>query len=111
MDPTLDYRQLVKNLLLEYAKLKPAYGEFAARVLFDDEHASYALVEFGWLDRRRVHDSLIHIHIIGDKIWVQQDSTEDGVANDLVEAGIPKDKIVLGFRPEKLRPYTGFAVN
>jgi hypothetical protein len=31
--------------------------------------------------------------------------TERGVANDLVEAGVPKERIVLGFQP----PYTGFA--
>ena len=111
MDSILDKRKLVKNLLTDYSKLKPAYGDFESRLVFDDEHGSYTLLEFGWLDNKRTHDSLIHIDIIDDKIWIQQDSTEDGIAYELVEAGVPKANIVLGFRPEKLRPFTGFGVN
>ena len=30
----------------------------------------------------------MHVEIKGDKIWVQQDGTEDGVAADLLAAGI-----------------------
>jgi len=30
--------------------------------------------------------------------------------NDLIAAGIPKDKIVLGFHSPDVRPYTEFAV-
>ena len=111
MDTLLKYRGIVKELLLDYAKLKPAYGEFDSRVIFDDERGSYALLEFGWLNKGRVHDSLIHIDIIEDKVWIQQDSTEDGIALELVAAGIPKDQIVLGFRAEKVRLHTEFAVH
>jgi hypothetical protein len=33
------------------------------------------------------------------------------VALDLVEAGVPREDIVLGFRPADIRPYTGYGVN
>lgn len=36
------------------------------------------------------------------KIWVQQDGTEVGIANELVELGVPKKDIVSGFNPPKL---------
>ncbi len=36
---------------------------------------------------------------------------EDGIANDFLAAGIPKDKIVLAFHPPSVRPYTEFAVS
>jgi hypothetical protein len=49
---------------------------------------------------------MIHFHI-----WIQCDDTQEGIANDLLEAGIPKEDIVLGFRHPKVRPYTGFAVD
>ncbi len=39
----------------------------------------------------------------------QYDGTEHGLANELVEAGVPRDRIVLGFKPPEVRPYTGFA--
>jgi hypothetical protein len=51
------------------------------------------------------------LEIINDKIWVHRDGLEDGIANDLVAAGIPKSQIVLGFHAEDVRPYTEFAVN
>ena len=34
---------------------------------------------------------------------------EEG-ADDLLDAGIQKDQIVLGFQPPDIRPYTEFAV-
>ena len=48
---------------------------------------------------------------IDDKIWIQRDGIEEGMATDLLNAGIPKDKIVLAFQPEYIRPLTEFAVN
>jgi hypothetical protein len=53
---------------------------------------------------------LIHIDLIGDKIWIQYDGTEDGVANTLVELGVPKQDIVLAYHSTFLRQYDGFAV-
>ncbi|WP_372478204.1 element excision factor XisI family protein [Nostoc mirabile] len=59
---------------------------------------------------RRVHGCLIHIDIIDGKIWIQRDGTEEGVATELVKAGITKDRIVLGFRSEELRKDSEFAI-
>jgi len=64
----------------------------------------------GWLNDRRVHSSLVHIDIINDKIWIQRDGTEHGIAKELVAAGIPKDRIVLAFHPPEIRPHTEYAV-
>ena len=44
-----------------------------------------------------VHGSLVHLDIKGGKVWIQRDGTEHGVAQ-LLEAGVPKDHIVLAFR-------------
>jgi len=64
----------------------------------------------GWDGQRRVHGSVLHIDIIGGRIWIQHDGTSPGVAIELAEDGIPKDDIVLGFRPAHLRHHTGFGV-
>lgn len=111
MDSRITYQTAIKQILSEYAKYTPAYGEIASRLSFDDEHGSYALLQVGWDGDEYVHGAVIHIDLIGDKVWVQYDGTEEGVATELVAAGIPKDAIVLGFRPPEVRPFTGFAVN
>lgn len=41
-----------------------------------------------------------NIYAIDVKTWIQRDGTEYGITNELVAAGIPKDKIVLAFHPE-----------
>ena len=46
-------------------------------------------------------------HLIFDQ---KRDGTEIGVANELVEAGVPKTDIVLAFYAPYRRPYTEFAV-
>ena len=47
---------------------------------------------------------------VGFSRWIQQDGTEDGIATDLMVAGIPKERIVLGFKRPESRKYTEFAV-
>ena len=41
----------------------------------------------------------MHLDIIDGKIWIQHDGTEIGVANELVEMGVPKEDIVLAYHP------------
>ncbi|KHD10911.1 hypothetical protein PN36_15795 [Candidatus Thiomargarita nelsonii] len=109
MDTRLNYQTLIENILLDYAQYKPAYGEIEPQVVFDEPRVRYTLLEMGWDNKKYVHDCIIHVELINDKIWIQYDGTEEGIATDLVEAGVPKYDIVLGFRPQKLRQYTGFA--
>jgi XisI protein len=52
--------------------------------------------------------NLIHIVIRGGYVWVEEDNTELEVAARLIEEGIPKDRIVLGFQAP-IRTLEGFA--
>ena len=53
----------------------------------------------------------MHMDIKDGKIWIQHDGTEIGVANELVELGVPKEDIVLAYHAPYQRVYTGFAEN
>jgi hypothetical protein len=110
MDTLIDAREVIKRIICEYAALKPSYGEIESEVVFDDHRGHYELIRYGWDGQKRVHGCLLHIDIKGDKIWIQHDGTEEGIAPELVEAGIPRDRIVLGFRHPDLRRQTDFAV-
>ncbi len=54
--------------------------------------------------------SAIKMRLPYDRVWIQQDGTEDGIAGELIQAGIERERIVLGFHPAWKRPITGFAV-
>jgi hypothetical protein len=111
MDKLAEYRQIIKNILNEYAAIPFSYGEIDQQVFVDQEENNFFLFNIGWQNKKRIHGCVVHIAIINDKIWIQQDGIEDGIANDLLAAGIPKDKIVLAFHPPNVRPYTEFAIS
>lgn len=110
MDTLTAYRKIVQETLQKYVDLKYAYGDIHNEALFDPTADRYMVVSVGWEGMKRVHGCLIHIDIVQDKVWIQRDGTEDGVADELVEGGIPKDHIVLGYKEPEIRKFTDFAV-
>jgi hypothetical protein len=52
---------------------------------------------------------VLHLDIIGDKIWIQHDGTNRPVADELLRVGVPREAIVLGFYPAYARKHTDFA--
>jgi len=110
METLNKYREIIRKVLEEYAGIPYAHGDIQTEIVIDRANDHYLLVNVGWRDDRRIHGSIVHIDIINGKIWIQRDGTEDGIANELVKAGIPKHDIVLGFRAPEVRRYTEFAV-
>jgi XisI protein len=64
----------------------------------------------GWNQQKRIYGTTIHLDIQDEKIWIQQNTTEFDLASDLVEMGVPKQDIVIGFHTPKMRQLTGFAI-
>lgn len=112
MDKVAQYRQIIQDILLAHSQIQPAYGEIEMGVLFDRERDRYQVLRAGWLQKKRVYGVLIHIDIKGEKLWIQYDGTEIGVANELLEQGIPNtEDIVLAYHSPFIRQYDGFAVS
>lgn len=103
MDALSQYREIVEGCLREFAAVKYAIQDLSNEAVFDRQQDRYVVMSMGWDNRKRVHGALIHIDIIDGKVWVQRDGTEEGIACKLVEAGIRREDIVLGFRPAELR--------
>ncbi|MFO0602841.1 MAG: XisI protein [Polyangiales bacterium] len=110
MDAVTRYRALVRGVIEDYARTRPANGDIDVEVLFDAERDRYELMHVGWDGPRRVHGSVLHLDIIGGKIWIQHDGTNRPVADELVRAGVPRDAIVLAFHPPYARVHTDYAV-
>lgn len=110
MDKLENYRNIVEKILREHAALPYAYDDIERRTMFDREADAYLLYIVGWGNRRRYHGIVTHIDIINDKIYIQHDGTEDGIATDLEAAGVPKSDIVLAWHEPELRKYTEYAV-
>lgn len=111
MDTQLKYTEIIKSILQKHANDRTALPDgYQSQVLFDDERGQYLVLDIGWNGDRYLHSTPIHLSLVDSKIWVQYDDTDEGIAGDLMEAGVPKNDIVLGFRHPKVRQRTGFAV-
>jgi hypothetical protein len=103
------YRSIVRKVIEDYASCKPSNGEIETEAIVDREHDHYEVMHVGWDGVRRVHGSVIHLDIRDGKVWIQYDGTNRPVAQALVEEGIPREGIVLGFHPPYVRKYTAYA--
>jgi ketopantoate reductase len=104
-----DYPAILRKIIENYAAIKPAFGDVESEVIIDESKGHYELIERGWSKENRVHGCLMHVDIRNGKFWIEHDGTEYGIANELVDAGVPKEHIVLAFHAPDLRQYTEFA--
>jgi hypothetical protein len=100
------YKHCIKKLLSEYEPLKSPWSNI--ELLFDDERMSYMAMRVGWLKHKRIHLCLVHIDILGDKMVIQCNNTENMVVTELVEMGIPKENISCGFIPPEAQIHDDF---
>jgi XisI protein len=109
MAKLVEYQQYIQEMLGKYASYKPAYGEVEVETIFDTVRDHYQIVYIGWENKRRVYGCSIHIDIKNEKIWIQWNATEIDIADELVEMGVPKQDIVVGFHAPSIRRFTDFA--
>ncbi len=110
MDRLKRYRQIVQEVLREYHQINEKSGSTIESALaFDEVQDQYLLLLMGWRKDERIKSVMIHIRLKDDKISIEEDWTEDGVATDLLQKGIPREEIVLAFHPPHVRKYTEFA--
>lgn len=103
-----DKRLAIREIISYYAQFKPSVGKIETEVIFDEANDHYELMESGWAGIYRVHGSSIHIDIRKGKVVIQHDGTPDSIADQLLEKGIPREEIVLAYKPPTIRPYSPF---
>jgi hypothetical protein len=103
---SLTLQNMVEKLLSEWKDF--AYPDDGV-LSFDRTNNHFMLLWVGWHGQRRVHNVILHLDIVDNKIWIQADNTPNGVAPELEEAGIAKEQIVLAFYPLEHRQHTSYA--
>lgn len=112
MDQLTNYQALIKRLLTQHVEAdnqQPTPGVESV-LIADDEGGHYVWLNLGWFQRERLNAPTVYVRLKNGKIWIEEDWTEFGIANELMQAGVPKEDIVLGFHPEYVRADTEFAV-
>ena len=111
MDKLENYRRYIQQILEHYA----GYGDLTEGIeretILDVSNDHYQLVNVGWRGERRIYGCLLHFDIKKGKIWIQQNWTENNVAQELVDLGVSQNDIVLGFQSPYKRQLTEFATD
>ena len=93
----IEYQTCIKHVLQRYAALTTERA--SVETIFDDAQMRYLAIRIGWNQEQRIYLCLVHIDICQDHVVIQCNNTEDLIAAELAELGIPREKIVLGFIP------------
>ncbi len=114
MEEITEFRQIIEKVLTERADFyrnvnAQRSDENMVETVFDRKRNSYVLFNIAWEKHERTYYPVAHLDIINDKIWIQKDTTEEGIATDLELLGVPKDKIVLAFHSPAMRKYSEYA--
>jgi XisI protein len=112
MDHLNQYRAIIQQILQEYHQLQQASADadWESVLLVDRAEDRYLLMRLGWQGTTRINRNTIHVRLKNQKIWIEEDETEDSVATELLQLGVPHQDIVLAFHPPPLRQYTEFAI-
>jgi len=111
MDNITKYRQVIEDILRQRATTKLANLRGAApHLIIDKEKDEFILLWAGWTGDHYKHGIMFHLQIKNNKIWIHEDRTDFDIAGRLVDAGIPKSDIVLGFVEPLVRDSEGFAM-
>ena len=111
MEKLKKYQEIIVTYLEEYAAIPYANSPgIEKQVIADPKRNHFQLVVVGWNKTKFEHATIFHFDIKNGKIWVQQNWTEQPIADELVKRGVEKSDIVLGFLPEYAREMSGFAV-
>lgn len=109
MDKLEQYRLIIQQLLQEYANFFKD-DEIESELIFDLIKDHYVMIDVGWKNDRWIYGCILHFDLKNDKIWIQHNGTEFDVAEELVNKGVPKSDIVIGFHSPFKRQFTDYAV-
>ena len=111
MEKLISYQNAIKQILTEYERISSQVpvAEVDEELIFDDERKQYLWFNIGWKEGKRVKGVSVYIRIKNDKIYIEEDWTEEGMATELMRKGIASSDIVLAFQPPEMRKFTEFA--
>jgi hypothetical protein len=112
MDLAKKHKEIVKSVVLEIADMASSSDPIEVQTIIDEERGHYILFSVGWENTNWVYGTFVHIDVkVDGKVWLQHDGTDLKVGDLLIQKGIPKNQIVVGFQPPHMRELMdGFAV-
>src|SRR5690349_18742868 len=91
------YRQIIKRLVGRIAAIPVSQPGIEMLCALDEERDQYLLLTTGWRGNDRQWGVHLHVRICDGKFWIETDMLEEGITPGLLEAGVPREDVVLAF--------------
>ena len=112
MDSKIEaYSLIVASWLTEFVESRNSSSGTDYELVIDHVHRHFQVMRTEWYQGNFKFRVVFHFQVKPTgKVWLLVNNTDILVTDDLIERGIPATDIVIGFLPESMRPYSGFAV-
>lgn len=110
MEKLKKYQAAILQILMDYTKIRYSNLDAENKLIADKENHHYQILTIGWEGKKFIHDCPIHMDIIDGKVWIQRNMTELDLGTLLMDRGVLKSDIVLGFLSPNTRKYSDFAI-
>jgi hypothetical protein len=105
-----NYESIILNILRKYLEVEFLGTEVTLQLIVDKENKHYQIVMMGWQNNEFFHDCPIHLDIIDEKIWIQQNMSEWDFGALLEKEKVPKSDIILGYLSPATRAFSDYAI-
>ena len=110
MDTVVKHKNLVRRLLVEIADHFRQSNRWEILEAFDEEHGQYLLFTDGWQGEKREYGCFLHVEVKANgRIWLRRDGTDLDFGQQLLDEGVAKSDLVLGFHSPRMREQSDFA--
>ena len=107
MDKITQYKKIVRTLVEEVVALSPEEEDGVENQLItDDEHGHYLYFGVGWENKGKdwFYATFIHIDVKATgQVWLQHDGTDLKIGETLLERGVLRQDLVIGFHSPYVR--------
>lgn len=112
MDKVEKYKQAVRKVIERVADLRNNAKDATKGItIIDDSRGHYLLYVNEWKGDKRSYGCYLHIDVFEDgKVWLQYDGTDLIIGQELLDDGVEKEDLVLGWIAPFRRADTEYAV-
>ncbi len=110
MDRLEELRRICKCVLKEWAEFGTKEKEDQDMLVFDEKSDNYLWVSTGFSPNGHHFYITTHFGIRNGKIYIFRNGVEEGLVEDLLEAGATQQEIVLAWQPMYRRELSPFPV-
>ncbi len=109
MDRLTHYKNLVRTALDEIAQ-DFSRSDWKIIKAYDETRGQYLLFTDNWKGSSRQYGCFMHLEVNPNgKIYLHRDGTDLDIGQQLLDEGVPKSDMVIGFHSPAMRAMTDFA--